>query len=171
MHRFPRVSIFWGGVSLALILGLHLSSPIATTLTQKAAVLTAGLHFDFLKWTVNAVWLKFEQAAMGVPAYLDGDERKAAVLDYLQVTRDLEDVESRLDQIYADPAVSDKATATVDLGAQRDQLQERQRRLAPLAEAVLQAQVTEILGEEGLTARGQPLPAISITPAQPPTCS
>jgi hypothetical protein len=160
MHRRPQVSIFWGGIAVALVLGLHLSTPLALTFREKANVLTAGLGFDFLTWTANAAWLKLQQAAMGMPSYLDAAERKQTVLDYLQVTHEVEDGENRLVVMYSDPAVVDKELATADLRAELEDLHRRQRRLAPLAEAVLQTQVSQILGEEGLTAKGQPLPEV-----------
>jgi hypothetical protein len=160
MHRSPQVSIFWGGIALALLLGLHLSTPLVTTLQAKADLLTSGLRFDFLTWTLDAVWLKLQEAAMGMPSYLDQAERKQAVLDYVQVTRDVEDGENKLDQMYADPSIADKEAATKSLRAQLDTLHERQRLLAPLAEAILQSQVTQVLAKEGLTDHGQPIPAV-----------
>jgi hypothetical protein len=160
MRRNLQASIFWGAVAVALVLGLSSSSPAANTLAAKANLLSAGLHFDFLTWTANAAWLKFQQAAMGVPAYLGSAERKQAVLEYLRVTHDVEQNQGNLDRMFADPAIVDKEAATADLRKALTLQQRRQRQLAPIAESVLQAQVTEILSEEGLTARGQPLPSV-----------
>jgi len=160
MRRSVQASIFWGAVAVALILGLRASGPTANTLPEKASLLTSNLGFDFVTWTANAAWIKLQQASMGIPAYLGTDERKQAVLEYLQVTGELDQSEARLDRIYADPAVSDKESATADLRLEIAGQQRRQRQLAPIAESVLQTQVSQVLSEEGLTARGQPLPSV-----------
>jgi hypothetical protein len=160
MRRGVPASSFWGGVALGLLLILTFSTPIATSLSDKVGPLTSDLQFDFFTWTLNAAWVKLQQASMGVPAYMGSEDRKRAVLEYLQVTRDLEQAEGQLQQMYADPAITDKETATAGLRRELDDLHDRQLQLAAIAEAVLQAQVTEILSEQGLTARGQPIPAV-----------
>jgi hypothetical protein len=160
MRRGVPASAFWGGVALALLLILKFSSPTAAGLPEKVGLLTSNVRFDFFTWTSNAAWLKLQQATMGMPAYMGSEARKQAVLDYLQVTRDVEQTERQLEQMYADPAITVKESASADLRRQLGDLHGRQQQLAPIAEAVLQAQVTEILSEEGLTARGQPIPAV-----------
>jgi hypothetical protein len=159
MRRGVPVGSFWGGIALGLLLILTLSTPIATGLPEKVSLLTTDRQFDYLTWTLNAVWIKLQQASTGMAAYQNEDRRRA-VLEYLQVTRDLEQAERQLEQMYADPAIGDKEAATAGLRRELDGLFGRQQQLAPIAEAVLQAQVTEILSEQGLTARGQPIPAV-----------
>jgi hypothetical protein len=160
MRRGVPASAFWGGIALGLLLILTFSTPIATGLPEKVGLLTSNLKFDFFTWTLNAAWVKLQQASIGMPAYIGSEHRKRAVLDYLQVTRDLEEAEHQLDQIYADPAITDKETTSADLRRESADLLSRQQQLAPIAEGVLQAQVAEILGEQGLTADGQPIPAV-----------
>jgi hypothetical protein len=156
----PQVSVLWGGIAVALLLGLRLSTPLATSLAERANLLSTGLRFDYLKWTAGAAWLKLQQAALGMPAYLHDEDRRSAVLDYLETTREVERVEHELDVMYSDPAVIDRTTATADLRANLESLHRRQAKLAPVAESVLQGQVREILTEEGLSTEGQPLPAV-----------
>jgi len=62
--------------------------------------------------------------------------------------------------MYADPAVTDKELASESLRAELDEHYTRQSQLAPLAEAILQEQVTQILKELGFTAAGQPIPNV-----------
>ncbi|HCB01449.1 MAG TPA: hypothetical protein DEP19_03615, partial [Anaerolineae bacterium] len=60
----------------------------------------------------------------------------------------------------ADPNIQDKETYSQDLRAELNELYTRQSQLAPLAEAVLQGQITQVLAEIGLTSGGQPIPNV-----------
>jgi hypothetical protein len=68
--------------------------------------------------------------------------------------------EIRLEQIFADPNIADKESSSAYLRAQRDQLVERQARLAPFAESVLQGQVSTAFVELGLAPGGQTIPPL-----------
>jgi hypothetical protein len=70
------------------------------------------------------------------------------------------ETEYYLESVIADPAITDKETASAQLRANRDQLLERQSALAPLAEATLQSQISEAVAELDLTTAGQPLPPV-----------
>ena len=104
--------------------------------------------------------LKLGTGTAGLPHYLDRSARKQIVMDYLFVTERLIQAEAQLDQIYADPAISDKETSSAHLRAEIQGLQNRQAGLAPLAEAVFQAQVSALLAEQKLTLGGQPIPPV-----------
>jgi hypothetical protein len=68
--------------------------------------------------------------------------------------------EGSIEQIFADPNVTDKNSASEFLRAQRDLLITRQNSLAPFAESTLQAQLSKALSDMGLTSGGQPLPSV-----------
>ncbi|HKI53785.1 MAG TPA: hypothetical protein VJ987_06640, partial [Anaerolineales bacterium] len=75
-------------------------------------------------------------------------------------TQNLIQTEGRIEQIYADPNISDKETTSEFLRAQRDEFTARQNELAPFAESILQAQLSETLAQAGLATIGQPLPPV-----------
>ena len=87
-------------------------------------------------------------------------ERKQIVTEYLAVTKRLLEYESALDQIYANPDIKDKEKASIDLRANLYKVQARQNELGPLAEAILQEQISQILAELNLTSAGQPIPSV-----------
>jgi hypothetical protein len=69
-------------------------------------------------------------------------------------------MEYKLEQIYADATIADKELESEAVRRELTELYARQKELAPLAESILQDQVSEILAEIGLTAIGQPVPNV-----------
>jgi hypothetical protein len=118
------------------------------------------VQFDYFTWTVNAAWQKLQLSSLGMPYYLNNDQRKQAVYDYIQLTKDIEKSESELDQIYADPAIKDKDASSALLRKKLNELSQKQQNLAPFTEAVLQEQVGSVAAEMGLTVGGQPIPSV-----------
>jgi len=143
------------------------SSLLVSTIPSEAARrYTRSVEFDFVSWTVDAFGIKLDQAALGSPFYFDETSRHQIVVDYLHLIDNILSAENQLNSIFADPTVHDPATASLSLRIKLDNLYARQRRLAPLAEAVLQEQISATLADLDLTTGGQPLPPVlfHITP-------
>ena len=149
-EKFTRVLSLIAYVSLAVLL-LTASVPLEGNQIEQARAYTRALEFDYTSWSLDAALLKLGTGTAGLPHYLDRSARKQIVMDYLFVTERLIQAEAQLDQIYADPAISDKETSSAHLRAEIQGLQNRQAGLAPLAEAVFQAQVSALLAEQKLT--------------------
>ncbi len=68
--------------------------------------------------------------------------------------------------MYSDPSIHDPVAASASLRAELAGLNTRQQQIAPMAESVLQEQVTAVLADLGLTTGGQPIPPVMfhITP-------
>ncbi len=141
-------------------LALAYSEPTAADEVDRVRAYTRDLEFNYLGWMLNAAGLKIQQGAVGVPGYLDYESSKVVVSDYLWVTQRISLADDALNRIYADPSIADKRAASVYVKAELDQLNARQDELAPLAEGVLQAQISKVAAEYGLTALGQPIPAV-----------
>ena len=170
----------------ALLGGSTLLAPTETT--DRARAFTRPIEFDYFNWTLNASGLKFAQAAIGTPYYFDaqhpsinshrpgvlpGGQRlpgnnahRRIVAEYLELTGKIIQDEHHLNLIYADPQVKNPESASTKLRAELSQLKARQAELAPLAEAILQEQVSAVVNELGLTSGGQPIPPVlfHITP-------
>ena len=154
--RYPYVT----GMVIALFCLMTTSSARAGSIPEQAGMLSSDIHFDYVTWTLKAFWQKAQFSAMGMPSYLDHDQRKQVVQDYIQVTRDIETLESELEQLYSDPAIQDKDSFTADLRTKLTNLTSTQQQLAPIAEAVIQEQVALVVADLGLTTGGQPVPAV-----------
>ncbi len=152
-------------ICLSALLGSStLLAPADTT--DRARAFTRPIEFDYFNWTLNASSLKFAQAALGTPYYFDNNVHHRIVAEYLKLTGQIIQDEHHLNLIYADPQVKNPESASTKLRAELSQLKARQAELAPLAEAILQEQVSAVVNELGLTSGGQPIPPIlfHITP-------
>jgi hypothetical protein len=154
--RYP----FLLAIVIAIILLMTTSSAQADSIPARAEILSSDVQFDYLSWTINAVWQKVQFGAMGMPSYLNNEERKRAVYDYIQTVRDIEEREAKLDQLYADPAIQNKEKSSETLRSELNDLTKKQQALAPFAESVIQSQVSAVVAELGLTTGGQPIPAV-----------
>ena len=127
---------------------------------------TRPVEFDFVSWTLNALDVKLGQAALDTPFYFNGSARHKLVVDYLHLIDNILQDENKLELIYSDPSVHDPAAASASLRAELTRLNTSQRQIGPMAEAVLQEQVSSVLANLGLTSGGQPIPPVMfhITP-------
>lgn len=121
---------------------------------------TRPVEFDFVNWTLDAVGVKFGQSALSAPFYFDGTGRHQLVLDYFDLMDTILQDENKLNLMYSDPSVKDPGTASASLRAELARLYTRQSQLDPLAESILQEQVSATLAVQGLTTGGQPIPPV-----------
>jgi hypothetical protein len=145
---------------LLCILLLTGSNTISNEPVERARAYTRPFEFDYFTWSVEAALLKMQSSATGIPSYLDQETRKQAVMQYMFITERVLQGEDQLNRIYADPAVSDKEAASAHLRTELVKLYQRQKQLAPLAEATLQKQVSQILADQNLAVGGQPVPPV-----------
>jgi len=145
-------------VILASVTGY--SNPSLTNPIEKIRAYTRDIEFDYVEWMIDAAILKVQAASVNLPYTLDRITQKQIVDEYLRTTQLILEKEYLLAQIYADPNIQDKETFSADLRSELSELYQRQNQLAPLAEAILQSQVTDVLAEIGLTSAGQPTPNV-----------
>ncbi len=136
------------------------SNPPLTDQIEKVRAHTRDLEFNYITWTANATLLKIRAASIGLPHTLDREAQKQAVMEYLRATQSVLEKEYALKQVYSDAAITDKEAASMALRAELNTLYERQHELAPLAEAVLQEQISQILAELNLSVFNQPVPNV-----------
>ena len=142
------------------ILLLSASNPIAGKPVDRARAYTRPIEFDYVSWSAEAALLKLENSALGMPGYLTRGNRRQVVMQHLFLTERILQAEDQLNRIYADPTITDKEAASTHLRGELDDMYQRQEQLAPLAEATLQAQVSQVLAEQNLTMAGQPIPPV-----------
>lgn len=159
LYRLQR-ALEWLVFGLLLISLLSASNAAPAETSDRARAFTRPLEFDYFNWTLDAFGIKITQGAIGVPYYFDGNARRQIVAEYLKLTGQIIQDEHNLNLIYTDPQVKNPETASAKLRAELSQLKARQAELAPLAEAILQEQVSAVINELGLTSGGQPIPPV-----------
>ena len=159
LYRILRFFDFFA-VLLVLLFAVKSDVPKLDSDTDRTRAFTRQIEFDYPTWVWNAAWVKVEQATIGAPYLFTRETGREIVFDYLRVTLNIMTVENRIEQIYADPNTTDKQAATEFLRKQLAEFTVRQNELAPFAESILQAQLSEALAEFGLTTAGQPLPQV-----------
>jgi len=127
---------------------------------DRARAFTRSIEFDYVSWTLDALGIKTDQIALGTIDYLSLDNQHQVVSDYLDLVAQIQRSEAQLNDIYADPKVSDPQSASTSLRDQLQALYKRRGLLQPVAEAVVQEQVSEVAASLGLTLGGQPVPPV-----------
>ena len=123
-------------------------------------------QFDFANFWLNAVGQKRGDALANNHAWLDEEARSQVVIDFVQKSGTIRQKTRQLNQLYADPAISDPDAASADLQAEIAQLREEITDLQSLAEPILQDQVSTVLLDMGFGASGTVFPPVSahVTP-------
>jgi len=127
---------------------------------ERVRAYTRSIEFDYIEWILNALGIKLTQQALGVARYLPEEARRLTALEYLNVVQKIQQSEASLNEIYADPKITDPKSASASLRQELETLYARRARLAPLAESVLQEQISNIVAETGLSVAGQPFPPV-----------
>jgi hypothetical protein len=166
--------VFWSGLRLAIVAGLFLLTvrgmrPDTNSPEFRTLALARDHLFDFAQWEGDALFDKALIDLVAPQGYMSPDQRLGYVRDYLKLVGDIDDLENRIETLYADPAVSDPAAASADLRARRDALRAEQSRRQALAESIIQSQVAEMLVEYGFGTGGQVLPPVEMRFTQLPT--
>ena len=157
LYRLARIFDFLA-LTLAIIIAAGGDAPRLTGESDRVRFFTRDIEFDYPNWVWGATWLKIEQSTLNAPYLFERGTNKELIFEYLRVTQQLIQTEGSIEQIFADPAVTDKEATSAFLRTQRDELIARQNSLAPFAESVLQSQLSEALARLDLTTAGQPLP-------------
>ena len=147
-------------ILIALALITSYSNPSLINDIEKVRTYTRQIEFNYLTWMGNAALIKLRSAAIGAPYVFNHASQKEIVTEYLRITQFILEKEYLLETIYADANIIDKEANSISVREELADLYSRQAELAPLAEAVIQEQVSQVLAENSLTTIGQPLPNV-----------
>ena len=117
-------------------------------------------QFDFLSWELTAILAKAEAVLANNDAFLDEEDRKQTVLDFLALIQQSQQIEGQINQIYSDHNVQNPDAATAVLQAELAQVRHELTALQPVAEAIVQDQVGAILVDEQFGVLGQAWPPV-----------
>jgi hypothetical protein len=128
--------------------------------TERIRAYTRDVEFDYLGWTLDAVGVKLNQIALGISSYLTGETQRQLVLDYLELVNSIWQTEAQINMIYTDPNIADPQAASAELRVELDEMYAQREQLAPVAEGILQTQLSNVAGDMDLTLGGQPIPPV-----------
>jgi len=121
---------------------------------------TRQIEFDYVNWTIQAIYQKLSQAALGTGRYLD-HEQQIQVLDrFFAIVDEQSKIKDKIIEIYASPAETSPDKTAQPLLVRQKSLQEEQKHISLLVESILQQQISSILSESNLDDFGQPVPPV-----------
>ena len=121
---------------------------------------TRNQEFDYASWTLEALGSKLSFATLQPEKLLDQQKTLEIIESYIQQVQKVQQLNATLEVIYADPNTKDPQSATEPLKVELTREQARLDALAPVAEEILQAQLSQILAELGFGLAGQVFPPV-----------
>ncbi len=156
----------WLGVALTLLgLSLLLASGTSPSLDLQAELdqLSAGQAFNFFSWEIDALLQKALYGLLSPQRFLDDEQQSRFVLAYLDDVGEAGQLSDEIDKIYSDPEIAHPDTASSEEQEAFADLRSRMAQRAPIAEAILQAQVSLILAGGGVGVLASILPPVTGT--------
>ncbi len=148
-HLLRRFWVAWRLLLLFVLIAWLLDGEGLDESTPRARIygLTRHQSFDYIEWEIGALWAKARQELFGYAAYVPQDIQRDYLLDYFR------------DQgRYWALIGADDPAHQADIVALETDLHENR----PLAEAIIESQVSAVLVEEGFGVLGQVLPPVSM---------
>lgn len=134
---------------------LRLEKPV-----DKVRLFTAGIEYDYIAWTLNAVSEKAGQEQINAVQRLSPEVQSQVVTRYFDLVLELEILRAQIHIIYSDPRIADPEAETAELRNQQHFLEDSLNDLAGLTEVILQHQVSQALKESGLGFLSQQIPPV-----------
>jgi hypothetical protein len=122
---------------------------------------TRQVEFEFVGWTLDALWGKIEQFSVDASSRLTEEQRQALVIGYFEQLRESQELARRVEEIVSDPNQTEQSG---DLGFIEEELFVIQVTLSeqqPIVESILQQQASFVIGELGIGFGGRILPPLS----------
>jgi len=147
---------------LLLVLVLPLRGVTIDPTLQLEGVRAASrpYEFDYVSWTVSALWNKVKGFSLGAEGYLSSAESSSLVLDYLDLRDEVHQLEEELKNVIADPDIEDPAKTASQIREDLERKRTRRQDLAPFVQEVVQRQINVSLWDLGLTWGGQAVPPV-----------
>ncbi len=147
-------------VLLFVCVVLESGSPPQATLKTRLDQITAGKAFDFVTWELQALTQKARYGLLSPHRWMDDAEQSRFVLDYLEDIRVSRRLTDEIHRIYTDPEIDDPEQASAEQQTELAALRGRMAQHAPIAEAILEAQVSEVLVQGGVGPLAWVLPPV-----------
>lgn len=163
-----RYSLSYTLYALTILFLLPRSTVPIGDLWYAIAYQVSPYYFDYLIWEVNALSAKLGQSVASSHAAMSETQQTDFVRQYMATLQQAQQLEAQIDAIYADPNVADPDTESASLRVERDALRAILGDQQLTTEAILEAQVTQVLLDEGFGSAGVLLPPVTMHFTQVP---
>jgi hypothetical protein len=136
--------------------------------TDRVHCYTRPLEFGYLQWTLDALAVKVSQFGLGASNLLGPTAGRSFVLSYYSRLGEAQRAEAELRLAYGDPERGRNAPGVDELVAAVAELRDKVDRTQPIAEGVLQDQISYMLSVLGLHIGGAPFPPVAFRFTRPP---
>lgn len=156
-------SIGWRSLRIALLVSLLAvllagSATPPAGLTSQVRAFTRPIEFDFGTWTLEAAWAKLAGWGLSLERFLTPQAQSRLVLDYLDQVQHVNTLSAEILAVYTNPNIPSPDLVSQPMRAVLQTELDHLESLAPLAEAVLQTQLMDVIQESGLGFLGQAFP-------------
>jgi hypothetical protein len=146
---------------IVIMVALLGGSVIAIETPQaQTRIFTRPVEFNFLNWTLSAVFSKLGQWSLGSTNYLVEPERTELVKTYLEDLGETQRLQRQLEELYGTPDKDDLEEAIQNVHAELEAIQTKVSRSRPVVETILQEDVGMLLQEMDFDIAGAPFPPV-----------
>jgi hypothetical protein len=146
---------------IVIMVALLGGSVIAIETPQaQTRIFTRPVEFNFLNWTLSAVFSKLGQWSLGSTNYLVEPERTELVKTYLEDLGETQRLQRQLEELYGTPDKDDLEEAIQNVHAELEAIQAKVSRSRPVVETILQEDVGMLLQEMDFDIAGAPFPPV-----------
>ncbi len=143
-----------------LLVSVHRSVLPSSDPMESIRKFTRQIEFDYVTWTMGAFGVKTQSSSLDTVDLMDTDEQHNFVERYVLLVQSLARVNREIVTMYSDPAIKDPVSETKALIQKRDDMQRQTDQNGPVAEGILQRQISVALDDLGLTFIGSPMPPV-----------
>ncbi len=129
---------------------------------------TREIEFNFVSWTIDALFDKAAQFGVGATNYLPNGDTTTIVREYLDQLGEVTQLEYQLALLASNENLAEPQEDAAELIRARDALRQRLDQLQPVVEAILQEQVALSIAEAGIDLGGVPFPPVVFHFTRPP---
>ncbi|MGD8622729.1 MAG: hypothetical protein PVI81_03480 [Anaerolineales bacterium] len=148
-------------ILIVIMVALLGGSVIAIETPQaQTRIFTRPVEFNFLNWTLSAVFSKLGQWSLGSTNYLVEPERTELVKTYLEDLGETQRLQRQLEELYGTPDKDDLEEAIQNVHAELEAIQTKVSRSRPVVETILQEDVGMLLQEMDFDIAGAPFPPV-----------
>jgi hypothetical protein len=151
------------GVLLPILLILSITSQSvwhSQSVSDQVRVYTRSIEFDYFFWTLQSLWEKGGQAALGINNDFKSYQARLIVNDFLVTLQKIHSLENQILQIYSNPDIENPGLEVLPLLSQKSEYEKTFNQQRLLTESILQSQISSILSWKGLNFFYAPFPPV-----------